>query len=317
MSLNNNQMGIVTRPEAVAGTYEAPQAADSNIIIWGAGQPTINFGNESQGKLLDGSFDDAPVAGGQQSITFPDYMFNFFHDGADGITEPAIWEDLKACGAKVDNTAVQLALVFDGTPSCNTRSGKMRNLDCAGDGYDYAGRGMRGNVTIGWSGANAPIVCTVTGMTGAFVSETPVAGVDPYAVTGNDTHPKELAANYTVTVDATVYQVPVLEFNPGYTVSMEPANNESGIAQAKITAGEKRLRMSLLQLSAGDTVLTKAQLNSLFDVTVAGSGDAGYDITFSDVEFLEPSKGEVDGSTVWEIEAIVKSASFLMKDLVP
>ena len=57
-----------------------------------------------------------------------------------------------------------------------------------------------------------------------------------------------------------------------------------------------------------------AENNVVYDeVTIVGTGDAGYNITISGVELLDPSIGDVDGTTSWEVETTFKS--FLMQQI--
>jgi hypothetical protein len=314
-TMNTNQVGTVATIEAVAGTSETIIAGDSDTIVWSEGQPTINFNNASQGKLADGTFDDATVAGGQHTITFPDKMMNLLHSGGAGTTEPKSWKYPKMCGAKVDSTVAQLGLLIDGSPSCFTGTVESKNLSCNGDGVLYKGRGCRGNMTISWDGANAPLVMTATGLAGALVSKTDITGDVPYSVIGNDTSAFETAGRYVFTIGGTVYQASTGEFDFGNGVTYDPANNESGVAQAKITGRDKRLKLTLTQLTAGDTIYDLAKDNTVFDVVGTGGVGAGYDMTFTNCQLLDPSNGDVDGTTSWDVELIVESALFLQKDL--
>jgi len=316
--MNTNQLGMVSVIEPTAGTYEAPQASDSDVIIWGNGQPTVTLNNESLGKLADGSFRDAPVAGGQQSLTLSDFSMEVRHsDVVDGTTAPKWWKYAQMAGAKVDSSNTQLAIVWDGTAGCSTGSANTRNLDCAGNGIEYSGRGMRGSMTITADGSNAPFIANVTGLTGALVAKTAISSQLPYVVTGNDTaNPRELMANYTTTINGVVYQVSSFEFDAGFSATMEPANNASGIAQAKLTAQDMRLKMTLVQLTATDTIHEDAKANTVItDLALAGGGSAGYDMTFSLAEHLDPTIGDIDGTVGWDVELIVKKASFLQKNL--
>jgi len=317
MSMNTNQAGTVAAIEAVAGTSETIIAGDSDTIIWGEGQPTINFNNASLGKLADGTFHDAPVAGGQQTISYPDRMMSLLHaTTADGSAEPKNWKYAKMCGAKVDVTATPiLGLIFDGAPSCHTGTVELKNLSCNGDGVLYKGRGVRGNMTIAWDGANSPLIMTATGLTGALVSKADITGDVPYSVIGDDTSAFETAGRYVFTIGGTVYQASTGEFDAGNSVTYDPANNESGVAQAKITGREKRLKMTLTQLTAGDTIYDHAKDNDTFDVIGTGGVGAGYDMTFTNCQLLDPSNGDVDGTTSWDVEMIVESALFLQKDM--
>ncbi len=317
MSMNTNQLGIVTKAETTSGTFIAPIASDSDVIIFGTGQPTIAFNNSTLGKLADGSFGDAPVAGGMQTLTLPDYSMELRHsDTVDGTVEPKSWKDAKACGAKVDASETQLALVFDGTASCYSNSCEVLNLACNGSGVKYTGRGMRGNITITADGANAPLLMNITGLTGALVGKTDVVSQAPYTVVGNDTEPVEKMARYVTTIGSTVYQVSNHEFNAGFTTGMEPANNEQGIAKTKLTGEEMRLKLTLVQLVTGDVVYDDAKNNTVYnEITLVGGVGAGYDITYSLGEHLDPSIGDIDGTTGWDIELVIKQARFKMKDL--
>ena len=314
-TMDTNRFGTVAVLESTAGTRVEPISNDSDSIVWGDGQPTINFNNASQGKLADGTFNDATVAGGQQTITFPDRMMNLMHAGGDGTTEPKNWKYPKMCGAKVDSSNIQLGLLFDGSPSCFTGSVDGKNLSCNGDGTLYKGRGCRGNIVISWDGANAPLTMTVSGLTGALVSKTDITGSSPYVVVGDDQEPFETAGRYVFTIGGTVYQASTGEFDAGNGVTYEPANNEQGVAQAKITGRDKRVKMTLTQLTAGDTIYDLAKNNTTFDVVGTGGVGAGYDITFTNCQLLDPANGDVDGTTSWDVEMIVESALFLQKDL--
>jgi len=315
-TMNTNQVGTVSTIESTAGVLEPIVLADSDVILWGEGQPTINFNNASQGKLADGTFNDATVAGGQQTITFPDKMMNLLHAGGTGITEPKAWKYAKYCGAKVDSSNVQLGLLVDGSPSCTTGTVESKNLSCNGDGVKYKGRGCRGNMTISWDGANAPLVMTATGLTGALAGKTDITGDVPYSVTGDDTAAFETAGRYVFTIGGTVYQASTGEFDFGNSVTYDPANNEQGVAQAKLTGRDKRLKLTLTQLTAGDTIYDIAKDNTLFDVIGTGGVGAGYDMTFTNCQLLDPTNGDVDGTTSWDVEMIVESALFLQKESV-
>jgi hypothetical protein len=312
MSENSNQNGMVAVLETVAGTRVEPISTDSDVVMWGDGQPTINFNNASLGKLADGTMNDAPVAGGMHTITFPDRTMELQHGGGDGVTEPKNWKYAKMAGATKETVSLRSALVFDGAPSCFTGSVDAKGLSCDGKATLYKARGCRCNMTIGWDGANAPLLMTVTSLQGALVSETQLTGQTPYEVIGEDPANGETAGTYVFTIGGTVYQAVMGEFDPANGITFEPANNESGVAQAKITSLDKRLKMTLIKLSAGDTIYQTAKDNTTFDVTGTGGG---YDITFSDCQLLDPSLGDVDGTTSWDVEMIVKRAEFLQKDL--
>ncbi|MCP4263239.1 MAG: hypothetical protein GY774_37880 [Planctomycetes bacterium] len=317
MSENSNQVGMVAVIEPIAGTRTEPISTDSDVVMWGDGQPTINFNNASLGKLADGSMNDAPVAGGMQTITFPDRMMELQHAGGDGTTEPKNWKYPKMCGATSEIVSTRKALVFDGTPSCTTGSVDSKGLGCDGKATLYKGRGCRGNMTISWDGSNAPMIMTVTSLQGALVSESPLTGETPYEVIGEDSANAESVGNYVFTVGSTVYQMVKGEFDYGASVTMESANNESGVAQAKIAGGlDMRFKGTVIKLSDGaDTIYEKAKNNEKFDLTGVGGVGAGYDITFTDCQLLDPSLGDVDGTTSWDIETTLKRAEFLQKDL--
>ena len=316
-SYNSKQVGIVVVPEVTNGTRVEPQASDSDTIIWGEGFPTINSGNEPIGMLADGTMNEGPVKSGQHMITLPDFsMFLQHSDDLTGATEPFNWKFAKACGADVI-TDVTKGLLWDGTPNCTTLSADVKNLACDGKTALYKGRGMKGNMIIGWDGANAPITMQVTGMQGALDGRDELAGQVPYVVTGNDTTNRETAATYTTTILGAVFQVAVMSFDPAIEVSMEPANNEQGIATAKATGMQKRVKMTVIQLTDGDPVFASAfdlsQTPSI--ITIAGGVGAGFDMTFEGAEQLEPTIADVDGSTGWELDFKVDSGEFLQKDL--
>ncbi len=315
MSENSNQVGMVAVIEPIAGTRTEPISTDSDVVMWGDGQPTINFNNASLGKLADGSMNDAPVAGGMQTITFPDRMMELQHAGGDGTTEPKNWKFAKMCGYTSEVVSTRKALVFDGVPSCTTGSVDIQGLACDGKATLYKGRGCRGNATISWDGSNAPLIMTVTSLQGALVSETALTGVTPYDVVGDDTANAETVGNYVFTINGVVYQAVKGEFDPACGVTIEGANNPSGVSQAKITSLDMRVKMTLIRLSSGGSIYNGAKDNTTFDVTGVGSVGAGYDITFTDCQLLDPSLGDVDGSTSWDVEMTVKRAEFLQKDL--
>ncbi|MCP5002568.1 MAG: hypothetical protein GY941_01250, partial [Planctomycetes bacterium] len=133
MSGNSNQNGVVGVLETVAGTRVEPISTDHNTVVWGGGQVTPNFNNASLGKLADGTQNDAPVAGGMQTLTFPDFMMELQHGGGDGTTEPKNWKYAKMCGATAETVSLREALVFDGNPSCSTGSMDGIGLSCNGD----------------------------------------------------------------------------------------------------------------------------------------------------------------------------------------
>lgn len=312
-SYDSNRIALTNVAEVTAGTRVEPQASDNNIVYIGTGQPTIVFNNNPLGKLFDGSFDDAPVAGGQKTIAMPDYMMEV-KAAATTAEEPKWWKDGKACGGKVVDNAGALGLLFDGSPDCSTNSSNLINLDCSGNAAKWKGRGMRGNIVIGWSGANAPIMATVSGLTGAYISKEEIASATPVVITGEDDTFRETAAKYVITLGSNVYQVHVCEIDNGNAVTMEAGNNPSGVVTGKITGKEKRLKMTMTMLTTGDTVAEDAENNIVYDeVTIIGTGDAGYDITISDCHLLDPSIGDVDGSTSWEVETTFKSVLFQQK----
>ncbi len=317
MSENSNQVGMVAVLETVAGTRVEPISTDSNVVMWGTGQPTINFNNASLGKLADGSMNDAPVAGGKHTITFPDRMMELQHAGGDGTAEPKNWKYAKMCGATSEDVSLRKALVFDSTPSCTTGSVDSQGLACDGKATLYKGRGCRGNMTIAWDGSNAPMIMTVTSLQGGLDSETPMSGQAPYVVVGEDTANAESAGSYVFTINGVVYQAVKGEFDYGAGITLEGANNPTGVAQAKITSLDMRLKMTLIRLSAGGSIYNGAKDNTTFDVIGVGSGavGGGYDMTFTDCQLLDPSLGDVDGTTAWDVEMICKRAEFLQKDM--
>jgi len=269
--------------------------------------------NAPLGKRLDGTFDDAPVAGGQETITMPDYMIEV-KPAITTDVEPKFWKDIKACGAKVIDNAGDLGLLIDGSPDCTTLSGDLLNLGCSGKAVKYKGRGMRGNVIIGWDGANAPIMATISGMQGALVGREEIASATPVTVVGEDDTFRETAAKYVITFGSNVYQVHTCEIDAGNAVTMEAGNNDSGVTTGKITGREKRLKMTMTMLDTGDTVLEDAQDHVVYDtVTIVGTGDAGYDIPITGCELLDPSIGDVDGTTSWEVETTFKTATLQQK----
>ena len=310
--MDTNRGAVVTVLESVNGTFVEPQASDSNVVYIGTGQPTVALGNESLGKLLDGSYDDAAIAGGQQVITMPDFMIEVKPSLTVDV-EPKWWKEAKMCGAKVEDNGGALALVFDGFPDCTTASAKFTQMSCSSKATEWTGRGMRGNMSIGWETANANVMATVSGLTGAYVGKEDKTGVSPIEVVGDDDTFTETAAKYITTIGGAVYQVHVHSFDAGNSVTMRPANNESGIATSAITGREKRVKFSMTMLDSGDTILEDAQANATDTITLVGTGDAGYDITFEGCQQLDPSIGDIDGTVAWEIETTVKKATYQLK----
>ena len=315
-SLNVKTMGHTSKLESDAGTFLKPTSPDNDTVIWGDGLPTPEFNNEVLGMLANSSMDEAPVAGGNQTLTLPDAMFFLQHSGGAGLTEPKNWKYMKAAGYKVvDNT--QLAIVFNCQPSCNTLSTNVQMIDCAGTGYEYEGRGMKGNLVIGADGANKPIICTLGGLQGAYVGKKAITGGGTLVVVGNDVTPREVMARYVANIDSILYQVSVWSHDPQVEITYDIANNTSGILTAKGTGKQQRVNMTVVQLSAGDSILETAQDHTInnIPITIIGGAGAGYDITFSDCEILTATLGDVDGTVGWEIQATTKKAIYQMKDL--
>lgn len=312
---NTAQNGMVFTIEDTNGTYKLPVAGDSNIVLFGGGKPTIDFGNEVIGKLADGTMNDGPVAGKYKKIEVPEFMCEVI-GSTDETIEPIWWKLGKGCGWKVEDIgAGQLALVWDGVPYCATLSGNFLSIGCGGNGYVYAGRGMKGNMSIGWEGANGVITAKVGGMVGALESTTPVTGKDPYIVTGNDTGAHQKAGMYTCTLFGAVYQVTNLTIDPAGTVAPKPKNDPSGIDHSQINAAEARVTATFLKLDTGDTILDAAENNDYSTITIAGDEALGakFDITFEGCQILSPSTGDIDGYEGWELDMTVKRAEIANK----
>lgn len=313
---NSKQVGHVSVLETENGTFVQPSASDVDVLIWGEGQSTVELGNESLGSLADGGMDEAPVAGGQRTLTLPDFAFFLQHGTADDGTDvPKNYKYILAGGAHLvtDTTA---DFYFGKTQSCYTLSSEVKNLACNGDSTVRTGRGMKGNVTIGFEGANAPIIVKCSGFKGAFVDEVATTGDTTYSLVGEDVTPRELASRYTAQIDGVVYAVQMMEFTPAIEVTMDIANNESGIATGKATGMQKRLKLSVTQLTSGDIVRPNSLDNKVFDFNLVGGANAGFDVSFTGCELLDPSDGDIEGTSSWDLEMTVKTAYFAQKVIV-
>lgn len=314
MATNKKQTGIVGKLESTAGTRVEPQAADSNVILMGEPTITLDFGNESAGKLADGSFNDGPVVGGMQKMTIGDFFFHLLGSGTDTVS-PVSWKYLQMAGATIGTTPTTLEkfALWDGVPDCTSMSMDVQTIGCDKKGKLYKGRGVRGNCSISWSGSNAPVVVTITGATGAFVSETEVATLTPYEVTGADAYTGlQKASNFAIDFGGTVYAVNAFTFTTEFEITYEIANNGSGIATAKLTGQSKKLSMSVLQLSVGDDMIAKAKDNELFDVTLTGTN--GMDIIASDCQITgTPTFDDIEGMNAWTVDMQLKSFKLLQK----
>lgn len=315
--MDSNRLAVVGVLETTPGTRVEPIASDSDIVYIGSGQVVISNGIESLGKLLDGTFDDAPVAGGKKTMSVPDYMFEI-KTGLTPQDEPKWYKDAKACGGKVvDYLGVsdEVGILFDGTPSCNTLSINATNGECGQRGVAYKGRGMRGNFILSIDGSNAPLMAKISGMQGALVSRTELVSSPPITVVGDDKTATEVCAKYVFTLGSTVYQIHTLEFDNGNGITFEGGNSDSGVVKSKITSKDKRLKITATMLDSGDTVLEDAQNLTVYDtITLTGGSGAGLDVVFSGCQQLDPTIGDLDGTVTWEIETIVKSCLIQQKD---
>jgi hypothetical protein len=314
MATNAKQTGIVGKLETVMGTRVEPQAADSDVILFGEPKVTLDFGNESAGKLADGTFNDAPVVGGLQKMTIGDFMFHLLK-GTTAQTEPKAWKYLKMAGGVVKTKAVTLekSILWDGVPDCQTVSMDVQTIGCDKKGQLYKGKGMRANCTISWEGANSPVMVTITGATGSYVSVADVATNNPYAVTGDDAYTGiQKASSFSVDFGGTVYQVNSFTFSSEFDVTYEIANSASGIAKAVLTGQSKKISLSMLQLSVGDNMIAKAQANDVIDIIATGS--TGVDFEALDCQIVgTPTIDEIEGLNSWTAEMQVKSFEIKQK----
>ena len=301
--LRTNRISIVGKPEVTFGTRVEPVAGDNDVKIISSGQPTLDFGTESLGKLADGTFIDAPVVSKVRKITLPDFMMQVRAGSAIGV-EAKYWKYAKACGYKVTGTTTK-SITWDGVPAGDTLSTDFVSYSSTGAGMTYKGRGMCGNMSFKAEGQNAPIMAVVSGMTGAFVGEVDVPSATVIAVTGADASVGETMGNYIVTIGSDVYQCSAWEFNPNNEINIEAANNAEGIAKAAITTQAAKLTMTFVKKIAVDTVVEDTLAGTVKTVTILGGAGSFVDFTATGCYGQTPSLDDIEGTVGNTVEYIV------------
>jgi hypothetical protein len=258
---------------------------------------------------------DGPVAGKYKKGDLPELMCEIVPASAKTIE--AKWFKLaKAGGWKAkDGVATAKGIILDGVPDCTTLSGKSKSIGCNGKAEIIKVRGVKGVFSIGFSGANGPLIGTFASASGAIESITEATGETPYAVTGTDTGIPQSAGMYVATFDGVVYQVVEFNATSGGTVTQRPKNDLSGIDHSAITGMEPRVTLKMIKLDSGNNVYASAETNGSETFTLIGSTPFGgaYDITVSGLQVLDLTNDDADGFETFSFDGVVKSVEVMAK----
>jgi hypothetical protein len=310
-----NRIAVVIKEETTAGTRVEPIVADNDVVFFEVGMQAPDLGIEQKGNIADGSFNKARVTVGKHAFPVSDLPFYINRPAANNAYPK--WVKLaKLSNGKEGTKNGRHAIIWDNKQTCATASYDVYLMECA-TATKYMGRGGRGNLTIGFDGSNAPFMGTFGGLNGAYVGKTDIATSAIPALGTVDTRAPETAGNYILTIGGAVYQAHSFSFNPNCETSLEGGNNASGIVKAKSTNGDLKVSFSVTMLNSADNVIADAIAGTVFsEITMIGSGLAGFDVIITDAQFsTSPAMGDVDGTVTWDVELQCKEFAMVYRVL--
>jgi hypothetical protein len=307
MSFDTSRVQVTIGVEATAGTAETLTATDQDVFWYSEGQVSYDIPKEAIGSPADGTFQEGELISGIQRATIPDIMADFRTTG-DGATEPKVWGYLGAFGMKVDGTTNK-RLYWDGVPSCTTLTANWKTYQCD-DAFTLEGcRGGVGTLTIGADGPNSQIKYTLGNLTGYALRET--NGTGRFALTGADTGPIEIMADYTVTIGSQVYAVDNWSFEVNASLGGEAGNNAQGGVKMKHVGQTGTFNALLIRISPATESLINDNMDNLTKSTITMTS-TNMNIQVDNVQTKTVAGADSDGTAALQIAGKLTEIGFTL-----
>ena len=301
--------------ETSPGTYEAPIAADYNII--GHDVDSLSFDRNASrlGKPAIGNLNQQQSLSGMLTGSF-NFQTHLTHSG-DHTVSPALKKLLEASGLfeKTDGISGEKYFEYDGTQPCGSLSAIVSEINCGTtpNAIDTKGRGCVPNLTIEGSGVGEQISLSFE-ISAAYEDE--VDNAAPIkAITGADDGDVEklLGTVFTIGGQAFVIHNYTLTMNAEVSPIPDPSKN-GGVARYKITGFDPILsaQVQMLDIATSDLVDSSIDDTKFTEITLTGKY---WDIEITDGNIRAMPKGDADGILTNELEIEVRAFKLRQKDI--
>lgn len=291
-----NRKIVGFKAESTSGTYNAPLAADFNILMFDV-SCEIDYGMTRQGVPANGNLTSPQSKSGIIMGTLTGKTrLEYTGDENTAPKQAKLWNAVGL--VESGGTTVPVVYTYDGTAPCGTLSAIDSDVNCGSSpaSIDTKLRGIQGEMVISAPNVGAEITCDYT-FNGAYEGE--VDNASPIvALQGLETGACEKLLGHVFTVGGQTFKLHNFTITLGNTVSQVPDPSKTGgLFQYKVTATDCKLACQVEKIDLTTSGLPSDIIgDTVFNPITIVSSTGHWDISITDANLS--SKGNVDAEGI-------------------